>query len=186
MTATEADERLTNLFENHYREVLAYCTRRIGPSDAPDVTSEVFAVACRRLDDIEWETARPWLYGIARGLLANRWRSLHRWRRLSDKIARLSETGAESPEIYYVRREQDREVIDALSRLRDKDQEILRLAAWEELSHAEIASVLDISVAAAEQRLHRAKARLARVLRPEVTENRLSRRAVEEGGDHVV
>lgn len=182
MTAADADERLTTLFQDHYEEVLAYCTRRIGHSDAPDVVSEVFAVAWRRLDEIDWATARPWLYGIARGVLANRWRSMHRWSRVKRKIAHFAEDAVETPEVYYVRREQDREVVAALSRLRQHDQEILRLAAWEELSHAEISAVLGISVAAAEQRLHRAKTRLANVLGPASNGNQFTPRAAEEGG----
>jgi RNA polymerase sigma-70 factor (ECF subfamily) len=182
MPAADANERLTHLFEEHYEEVLAYCTRRIGPSDASDVAAEVFAVAWRRIDEVRWETARPWLYGIARGVIANRWRSIRRWSRLNRKLAHLSSAPVETPELYYVRREQDREVVSALSRLRPADQEVLRLAAWEGLSSSEMAEVLGISVAAAEQRLHRAKGRLARVLRPVPEANAFSPRAAEEGG----
>jgi RNA polymerase sigma-70 factor (ECF subfamily) len=47
-------------------------------------------------------------------------------------------------------------------RLRPADQEILRLAAWEELPHDQISRLLGCSVAAVDQRLHRAKKRLAK------------------------
>ena len=40
--------------------------------------------------------------------------------------------------------------------------EVLSLAAWEGLPHSEIAEVLGCSIAAVDQRLHRAKQRLAR------------------------
>jgi len=51
--------------------------------------------------------------------------------------------------------------MDAAATLTASDQEILRLAAWEGLRHSEIAGILEISVAAVDQRLHRAKKRLA-------------------------
>ena len=59
-----------------------------------------------------------------------------------------------------MREELDR-VLEAASHLSDRDQEILRLAAWEGLSHRQLAEVFGCSVAAVDQRLHRAKRRLA-------------------------
>ena len=66
------------------------------------------------------------------------------------------------PETVVVRRAEDRRVLEAVGRLRPADQEILRLAGWEEMPHADIAEVLGISAAAVDQRFHRAKRRLAR------------------------
>lgn len=56
-------------------------------------------------------------------------------------------------------------VVEALSRLSEADQEILRLSAWEGLSNREAAAALGISADAADQRLSRAKQRLARAYR---------------------
>lgn len=53
-------------------------------------------------------------------------------------------------------------VLEAASRLRRIDREILRLALWEELSHSDIAMVLDVRVDAVRQRLSRALKNLAR------------------------
>ena len=53
-------------------------------------------------------------------------------------------------------------MLNALSELRPADQEILRLRTWEELSSAEIADVMDLSVRAVETRLSRARQKLAR------------------------
>ena len=81
-----------------------------------------------------------------------------------------------------VRRDQDRMVVAAMAELKPGDQEILMLAAWEELSGPEIAAVLGISTSAAEQRLHRAKKRLANVLTEPEGSTEFSPRAAEEGG----
>lgn len=70
--------RFTSMFGRHYREVLAYCARRSARSEAEDTTAEVFAVALRRIHEIDEETVRPWLYGVARGVMNNRLRLLQR------------------------------------------------------------------------------------------------------------
>lgn len=182
MKATDPDSRLTALFEEHYDEVLAYCTRRIGWDEADDVASEVFAVAWRRIDDIDWTTVRPWLYGIARHVIANRWRSLRRRNRLQDKLAGLAQPINDSPEVSLVRREEDQQVIDCLMRLKPTDREILMLAAWEGLTAPEVGLVLGIATSTAEQRLHRARKRFAAVLRDRRPASRFLPVLHEKGG----
>jgi RNA polymerase sigma-70 factor (ECF subfamily) len=53
----------------------------------------------------------------------------------------------------------------AVADLGETDQEILRLHAWEELAHDEIALVLGLSRGAVRVRLHRARRRLAERMR---------------------
>ena len=59
------------------------------------------------------------------------------------------------------------EVVAALRELRPEEQEVLRLAAWEGLTNAELAVALDCSENAATIRLHRARKRLAEQLAKE-------------------
>lgn len=158
--------KLSMLFQSHHAEVLAYCVRRLGHAEGEDAASEVFAVASRRVDQIDWKTARPWLYGVARGVLANRRRSVHRLGRMSRKLTSLRSSPADPPDEVVIRYAEAQEAIAALRRLRPLDQEILMLSAWEELSAPEIAASLNISVDAAKKRLERAKRRLTRLLDP--------------------
>lgn len=69
---------------------------------------------------------------------------------------------ASGVEPQVVERVEHRLMRRAAARLSPRDQEVLRLSLWEELSHGEAAEALGISVDAVKQRLHRAKARLAR------------------------
>lgn len=169
MTDPTVNSKLAELFQSHYDQVLAYCARRIGRNEAEDAVAEVFLTASRRVDEIEWATVRPWLYGIARGVLANRWRSLNRRQRAFVMMTGLAINPKMAPDEVVVRRNEDGEAIRALRRMKPTDQEVLMLAAWEELSGPEIARALGITVAAAEQRLHRAKQRFARSLQPQTT-----------------
>ncbi len=69
---------------------------------------------------------------------------------------------AAGPETQLVQRQEYGLVIKAASRLRPLDQEILRLAIWEELSQSQIARLLDSTVPAVRQRFYRAKRALLR------------------------
>jgi RNA polymerase sigma-70 factor (ECF subfamily) len=157
--AEAAEAEFDRLYAEHGRAVLAYALRRTTDSqDAADVVADTFLVAWRRLGDVpRGEGARLWLYGVARRALANQQRSERRRERLAERLRRelpaaLQTVPPPAPETAPLRA--------ALHRLGSEDQEVLRLAGWEELTPGEIATVLGISHVAARSRLHRARRRL--------------------------
>jgi RNA polymerase sigma factor (sigma-70 family) len=150
-------DRFTALFEATHRPLLAYAVRRVAdPSDAADVVAEAFLVAWRRIDDVpRGDDARPWMFGVARRVLANVRRGTRRRLALAERLRAEVDEAVPPPsaELSDVER--------ALARLGRDDQELLRLVAWEELARDEIALVLGVSRAAVRVRLHRARRRLA-------------------------
>jgi RNA polymerase sigma-70 factor (ECF subfamily) len=157
------DRRFDELYSRYFREVLAYCMRRGSADDAYDAANEVFAIAWRRLADIPaGEEARPWLFVVAKRVLYRRRRSVKRFRRLVEKAGGVRYHGGPDPETVVVQRAEYAAVLQAASRLGVRDREVLNLAAWEGLPHSEIAEILGCSIAAVDQRLHRAKQRLAK------------------------
>jgi len=107
------------------------------------------------------EAALPWLYGVARRVLANQRRGNRRRDDLSTRL-RGQHTPTVEVESEVIASEERRTVLAALSRLRHSDQEVLRLAVWEELPHREIAQVVGCSESSVAVRLHRARTRLGR------------------------
>jgi RNA polymerase sigma factor (sigma-70 family) len=174
----EEDHRFRALYDAHYGAVAAYARRRVATdADAQDVVSETFAIAWRRMPEVpEADAALPWLYGVARRVLANQRRGSQR---RADLSARLRFQGAVPVDIeaQVVAGAERRLVLSALSRLREPDQELLRLAVWEELPHREIAGVIGCSESSVAVRLHRARTRLGREIGKE--ERRVGQ---EEGG----
>jgi RNA polymerase sigma factor (sigma-70 family) len=149
------------LWESHYAEVLAFCIRRLGNrQDGADATADVFLVAWRRAADIP-EPARPWLFGVALKVVANRRRGQ---RHRGALVAKLS---GWQPPPFAIPEELPGDVLAAFRELSPRDQEVLSLVAWEELTPAEAAQVLAIPVARFSVRLHRAKQRLRKHLAAE-------------------
>lgn len=164
MDSVEAAEvAFRRIYDAHYGEVLAYCLRRTQPSDAHDAASEVFTVVWKKIDDRpDDEKVRAWLYGIAFRVLGHQWRGRDRYRRLKRRVAGTAARAEPGADESAERTAESELVLEAARSLRVSDQEILRLAGWEELPHSEIARMLGTSVPAVDQRFHRAKKRLAR------------------------
>lgn len=157
---TPREAAFAALFEAHFDALLAYARRRTDQlTDAEDVVADTFSVLWRRIEHLPTDpSARlPWLYGVARRVLSNQRRAAARRQRLVDRL-RSALTPYRSPPSAT-------DVIGALAALRPPDQEILRLAAWEGLSHAEIALALGITLNAATIRLHRARQRLSAAMK---------------------
>ena len=152
--------RFDALFTAHQRQVLAYAMRRTGAwADAEDVAAETFTIAWRKFDAIPEAEPLPWLYAVARRVLANHRRGLGRRERLA---ALLRVEDVATP--LRAGDDQDGPAFAALSSLAPADQELLRLVAWEELGNQAIAAVLGITPNAVAIRLHRARARFAEAL----------------------
>jgi len=160
---TAADATFVGIYERYYRQVYAYCRRRVPADRVDDVVSDVFLVVWRRIAEVpEGEATVSWLYGVAYRVLGHQFRGWKRRNQLERKLNAIGVEPASGVDLYIVQNEELGQVLDALGRLRRSEQEILRLSLWEELSHASIASILDISVDAAKQRLSRARKSLAR------------------------
>lgn len=162
-SAISAEQRYQCLFDRYHREVYAYCRRRTDATSAGDCLANTFLVAWRRIDDVpEGPAALGWLYGVARRNLANEFRRIRRSRRLLTRLRNNNPPRDPTPDVVVVRRDRDRTLLAALDQLRAEDQEVLRLAWWEELPHKEIAAMLGCSPNAVAHRIQRAAHRVAK------------------------
>lgn len=156
--AAGAEGRFTAVYEAAYGSIHAYAKRRVGPDVADEVTAETFLVAWRRVGDLPAEPL-PWLYGIARNVVA-RHGSAHGRRTATEAALRLERPRDES----FPGESGDPELWEAWTRLRPADREVLALVAWEDLPVADAAQVLGCPARVFSVRLHRARRRLERML----------------------
>jgi RNA polymerase sigma factor (sigma-70 family) len=155
-------DEFIRLFWRHGPAVHSYLSRRAGPQQADDLLEEVWVRAFRSRDRYDDRLPAPaWLYGIARNVLLGHFRSQHSipasatswrnrgepdpWDGVDDRLdARRTVSG----------------LTEALAALSVEDREVLLLVAWEQLTPAEVALVLDIPQGTARSRLHRARAQV--------------------------
>ncbi|MFI6909496.1 RNA polymerase sigma factor [Nonomuraea sp. NPDC050394] len=154
-----------DLFDRHSRAVYNYCFRRTADwSVAEELTSVVFLETWRRRTQVRMEggSLLAWLYGVATNCLRNHRRAL---RRHGDALARLPKpVPAYEVADLVVERVDDqrrmREILDHIQTLPRRDQELLALCVWEELSYAEAAAALNIPIGTVRSRLSRLRAKL--------------------------
>lgn len=150
---------LEGLWDRHAGQVWAYAARRVGREAADDVVADTFVVAWRHRRRRP-ERDLPWLYGVARRVIAGR-------RRGEDRRRRLAERAAAQPAVAPVTPDHPVAAADALARLSPRDREALLLIAWEGLTPAEAARVLGITGVSYRMRLSRARRRLDDEMRGE-------------------
>jgi RNA polymerase sigma-70 factor (ECF subfamily) len=153
------------LYNGNFAAVLGYTLRRVEqPTDAADVVSEVFLVAWRRLDEAPPGDTRPWLFGVARHVLANYHRGLRRRQRLGGRLRdTLAHNVVPDPAIGVAEWDRIRQV---LLKLRPDDRELLMLVGWDGLTPTEAAGVVGIAPGTARMRLARARQRFGELLEP--------------------
>lgn len=151
------------IFDRHHVSIYRYLIRRVNRVDAEDLTSEVFIRAFdqRSRFDQSYESARPWLFGIARNAFLN-----HRRRSQVRAANPLFDTDApvrdHAPDVA--------EAVDAQAALRDPAlakavtelhpdiRETLLLFAVDELTYGDIAELLGVPLGTVRSRLGRARA----------------------------
>ena len=137
--------------------MIARCSN---PSEVADAVGETFlaalGAAARFRDD--GGDAGPWLYGIARRVLARQRRSLARRQRLIRRLESLPSFGPAEAEAVDAAIDAARlgpGLVAALAKLRPRDQELLRLVAHEGLSPAQAGEALGLNPNTARIRLFR-------------------------------
>lgn len=150
-------ERFRAVYDESYPKIMAYALRRArSREDALDAVAETFVVVWRRLEDVpEDERRLPWVYAVARRVLANQYRSIDRVDKLKTRL--MDNRPQRADQSFDL-------VHDALDRLRSSDRELLTMAAWDDLDNSEIAIAIGTSEANVAVRLHRARKRLAKEL----------------------
>jgi RNA polymerase sigma-70 factor (ECF subfamily) len=155
-----------DLFERHAGRIYTYCFRRTADwALAEDLTSATFLVAWRglRRESLQAESALPLLYGIATNVVRNRRRSLKRGR---EAFARLPLPRVEEPDFAEeaaIRVDDQaamRELLVLFSRLPRREQDVLALCEWSDLSYEDTAAALSIPIGTVRSRLARGRRRL--------------------------
>ncbi len=164
-------ERFCELVQPHMRVVLRIvCTRMRNHSDTEDVLQETILKAFTRLKQFRFESNfRSWLTQIAINETRQWYRSPFR-----SRFSGFEDHGIEEWQIAEVlpspletceQRERVKIIHLALASLPEKYQSVIRLREFEQLSLAETARALSLTIPAVKTRHRRARLRMMRDLR---------------------
>jgi RNA polymerase sigma-70 factor, ECF subfamily len=152
----ERQARFRRAYQETYGRIHAYAARRVGADAADEVTAEVFLIAWRRFDVMPQDQL-PWLYGVARNVVARYGATQARQDRARNALAfERAASGPGEPG--------DPALWSAWERLSAADRDVLALVAWEELPVREAAVAIGCPAPVFSVRLHRARKRLERLL----------------------
>lgn len=157
----EREACVSALFDRHHAELLKLAVLLGAQGDAEDVVAEAFCELYRRWPRLRDPDAAP---GYLRSVVCNqvrmRLRHLQVVRRHPDPPASV----IGSAEQQVVLREDQREVVDALRALPDRQRQALVLRYWLDLREAEVAAAMGISCGAVKSHTSRGMAALTRLL----------------------
>ena len=159
----EREQRFRDVYDAAYVDLLRFVRRRVHPSHAEDVVSDVMLVAWRRLDDVpaDLSAARAWLFGVARKTLQNSRRREDRHDAIAIRLAEVRHGPMDAghhPDLSARRID----IAAAWPLLSASDQEAIALSVLDGLTGPEAAAVLGISSTAFRLRLSRARRTLRR------------------------
>lgn len=158
------------VFTEYAPRVYNLARRMLGnDADAEDVTQEVLLQVVRKIDTFRGESAFPtWLHKVTVNAALNhrRKRAAREEHQAADPLEKFLDNGHHhgpvnrwelGPEQQLLDRETQKLVEDAIARLPAIYRDVYVLADVEGLPNAEIATLLDLGVAAVKSRLHRAR-----------------------------
>jgi RNA polymerase sigma-70 factor (ECF subfamily) len=156
--------RFATIYDRHAAVLFRFLVRRIGSDVGEELLGDTFRIAFERRSsfDVQWDSARPWLYGIATNLIAKQRRSEGRRLRAIARItpARDVEGVADRVAAAMDAHHTWNVVANAIADLPDGERDALLLFAWEACNYDEIAVALGVPVGTVRSRLNRARRRL--------------------------
>jgi RNA polymerase sigma-70 factor (ECF subfamily) len=166
---SQVDLATFELYYRHYLpKIFNYVSYRVpDQTTAEDLTASIFERALANFGSYSVERAAfsTWLFTIARNVVANYLRKQSR-RPAMVTVDALSqvEVEASSPEQAIIEAEEFRRIKMVLSRLDEREQEVIALRFSTELKSQEIAQIMGLSPANVRVLLHRSLRKLRQVL----------------------
>lgn len=157
---------LDRVYRQYREPIRRYLTQLSGSADlAEDLTQETFVRVCASFRGFRGECSlATWLFRIARNTYLNSTRRPTPTRIDTDELLAIPDEHDDGdPVRHYASSEQRATIALALAQLPEKQRSILLLRDSEDLSYAEIADVLNISLAAVKVNIFRARVAFRRV-----------------------
>jgi RNA polymerase sigma factor (sigma-70 family) len=157
----------SELFQRHFEAVRRFFRNKVSdPEQLEELVQATFVACVESRDRFEGRASfRAYLLGIARNHCCKHWSSQSKRKLEDDILDQPVAAMSDRPSTVVARTETERMLLAALRHLPLRDQSIVELYYWEELSGREIGEVLGIPEDSVRSVLLRAKHKLGKELR---------------------
>ncbi len=164
------NELFESIYTQYYKNVYNYISFRIDNHfDSEELASTVFENVIRKFHTYKpsYAPMEAWLIGIAKNVVTDYLRSKKRkffapFVSIEDVLS-IASKGSQ-PEEIIVKNETNKELICAMSKLKDKERQVLSMKFSTDLKNCEIANILGISESNVGVIVHRAIKKLMKIL----------------------
>lgn len=133
------------IFDAYYRKIYSFVYFRVQhKATAEDLVSEIFSKALEKISQYQPAMAKfsTWLYQIAKNTITNYFRKVKSTENIEDVWEIASNSNIERDADVVIALEQIKQAMEKLPALQ---RDILVMRLWDDLSHKEIAEILEIS-----------------------------------------
>lgn len=152
------------MFTSYSHPVRAFIWRRsngldVGISSADDIEADVWSIAWSRKDAApdDSDLELPWLFQIARHVLANHIRKSDTRRRISNTLSQEEITAIAADALVLL----NDEIAEVFEMLNAGEREVMALTVWEGLKPGQIALILGLTPNAVSIRLNKARKKIS-------------------------
>ena len=152
------------LVQRHHAAVFRFFRAKVA-AEIDDLVQQTFLALLESAGRFRGESSfATYLFGTARNVLLHHWRRHRRKEGKLDFTTRSAVDLGASPSMVLAEKGDRRLLLESLRRIPVDDQIVIELYHWEELSAADLGEILGLTEAAVRSRLHRAKARMTKVM----------------------
>ena len=149
---------LAQIYQRYSALIFTVALRSLGEvAEAEDVTQKVFVAAWTSRQNYQPERARlpAWLLGITRNKVIDALQARTKQRRIQDRLV-----GNPSPPVEPIDVASRLIVADEIARLDDVPRRVLRMAFYEDLTHAQIAERMQLPLGTVKSHIRRSLIKL--------------------------
>lgn len=161
--AVDNPQAFATIYNHYFPRIFTYIRYRVDDDQtADDLTAFVFHRAISQLHKYQSDRAplSAWLFGIARNAVGNHHRRLRRWQWLPLSFAGERPDDALPPEEAVLRDEAQEQLLQAVSRLSDRERDLIALKFVSGMTNRAIAQLTSLTESNVGVILHRALQKL--------------------------